>query len=192
VVELKAQVDEFKRLLGDSLYLFDTEAMLPSEVFFIWRAALAIGVDRIVESGTYKGKTAKRLSLALPKCQIVTFERKVKRQHKNAKRYRDTDIVFIDTSLDAAWVTSKTGVVIDGPKGQVALDLAESLVDQAAFVMVHDLRGELVESARSMFSTVIPSSPDVLLRELDKLAGWKNVVRDGVYGGPMTLLSGRR
>jgi len=189
---LRAQVEEFKALLGDDLYAFDSEAMNPSEVFFVWRAAVGVGVDRIVESGTYKGKTAKRLSLVLPKCQIVTFERKVKRQHKNAKRYSDTDIVFIDTSLDASWVTSRTGVVIDGPKGRAALDLAASLVEQAAFVMVHDLRGELVDLARGMFSTVIPSDPDDLLREMDRQAGWKNAVRDGVYGGPLTLLSGRK
>jgi len=113
-------------------------------------------INRIIESGTYHGTSAIRLSRLFPKCKIITFE-KIKRNYKrglaNCKKHKNITCVFGELDFINNDYDKKTAVLIDGPKRIRAIHLAFKLYKKVAFVGIHDMV-EYVEEVERKFDNV--------------------------------------
>jgi len=96
-------------------------------------------INRIVESGTYKGVTAKRLSLIYPNYKIYSFEIRIKRYLAISKKNCAENIRFKLGNLKFKYLTSNTAVIIDGPKRLKAIKLAKKCRKIVPFVAIHDM-----------------------------------------------------
>ena len=54
----------------------EPQSILPSELWFVTRFAQAFPLHRIIESGTYHGHSAVRLSLLFPECEVITWDKR--------------------------------------------------------------------------------------------------------------------
>ena len=143
------------------------KAIFHSELFFFWNIAKELGVKRIVESGTYHGVTANRLEKLFSECDIWTYEYKDKNFQKAVKKcHPRVNVVF--GSMDKSKLNKNTAVIIDGPKGEKAIELAEEIVGKVALVAIHDMDRYIPVLVERFVDVVHSGKPDKAVKKLDK------------------------
>lgn len=147
-------MSEFLELLGDFANVPDDKSIMLDELEFFWYFSKSYRLDRIIESGTYKGLTAKRLSLLYPKCQIISFEKRKERFLKIPKEHHSPNIEYKHGELDRTLLTNSTAVIIDGPKRMGAFILAYKCKKIVPFVAIHDMF-EYRNILCTLFETVV-------------------------------------
>jgi len=99
------------------------------------------GIDRIVESGTFRGVTAVRLSVLYPSKEIITFEKSRRVFEAIPDVYLKENVDFrrgkLKDNLDL--VTNTTAVLIDGPKKEGAIKLAKKCLKRCRLIAIHDM-----------------------------------------------------
>jgi len=178
---------KYKELLGEWYAKSEPHSISAWEMFFFYRYAHDKPIKRIVESGTYKGYSAFRLSLLFPSVEVVSFDKR-KRHMKIARKrfggpfYRTG---YLKDNLDI--VDGDTAVLIDGPKSLEAVSLAKMVAGRAAFVAVHDVF-DIVPELEWIFDSVIHSgNPSPEEREIDIDANWGPTHYGSYYGGPLAI-----
>lgn len=146
---------------------YERKGIYHSELFMFWNLAKELGVDQIVESGTYCGFTANRLAKLFPECKIITYEFRQKRW-EIAKRRCDPRIEVVLGKIDLTRLTPTTAVIIDGPKWMAAIDLAEQIVDKVSIVGIHDMENYIGVLKQKFKSVVHSGKPDDDIKNLDK------------------------
>jgi hypothetical protein len=140
-----------------------------------------------VESGTYRGFTANRLAQLFPNCSVVTFE--TNREHwKKAKKRCNPRINAIWGSLDEKLLTKKTAVLIDGPKGKKAIELAQQIIDKVAFVAIHDMKNFIPVLKKKFGEVVHSGKPDKAMKKLDKYIPYKSSHHGKYYGQVLAIV----
>jgi len=149
---------------------YQRKGIYHSELFLFWKLAKKLGVNRIVESGTYYGFTANRLAKLFPECRIITYEFRKKRWKIawDSCRKCNKEIEVMLGKLDPKVLTKKTAVIIDGPKWEAAITLATEIVDKVAMVGIHDMEN-YIDVLKERFDEVTHSgNPDSDTKKLDK------------------------
>jgi len=85
-------IQKYKKLLGNDINKCKLHTIYHSEMYFFWRYAQDYKIEKIVESGTYLGFSAKRLR-KLFDCPIITFE-KVKKNYEKVERVKGVEYRF--------------------------------------------------------------------------------------------------
>ena len=126
--------------------------MWPSEAKLIFDTASTKEVEVILESGTANGISTQIISRSLPEIPVYTFDQDAynlhssteARLHKccpNVKTHVVKDAIPEIQSILLDSPNTRFGIVIDGPKGQMALKEAVRFLKgntNVAFVAVHD------------------------------------------------------
>ena len=136
-----------------------------SEGFSVCSVASYYDINHIIESGVSEGRSTE--IFAKYGCKLTSIERackihEVERFDRARKRLSNYDINFI--CGDSVKIipdiinksTDKLGIVIDGPKGIKACDLARDCVrsKNVAFVAIHDQRDHIMSNAfKNVFYT---------------------------------------
>jgi hypothetical protein len=131
--------DGFEERLAHMLHKPDDKSVMLHELRAFWEFSKPFVLDRIVESGTYKGLTAKRLSLLYPNCKIYSFEKRRERYNAIPSAHYADNIRFKHGILRLKYITPTTAVLIDGPKRLEAISLARKCRKTAPFVAIHDM-----------------------------------------------------
>lgn len=125
--------------------------ILPSEAFLFCLLCHWQKIDLCIESGRLNGFSTRRLIDSLS-CPIITIEKnkrgeaEVELEEYLRERGR-VDVTIMNSKdglkevpgLISKLRSERTAVLLDGPKGTVALDLAESISDRVVFTAIHDL-----------------------------------------------------
>lgn len=95
-------------------------------------------IERILESGTGEGRSTKIFSQYFDDVTIETIDRVDNLNIPNVIKHVGNGITLLPKLLNRS--KNKTAVFIDGPKGQVAIDLAVRCLkeDHVSFVGIHD------------------------------------------------------
>lgn len=182
------RIDEFKELLGDYLDKYSKRSIYNSELYVFWRHVLKYKIDRIVESGTFMGESARRLRRIFPDAEIITFEMRKEYYDqcgdiKGVKRKHGT----LDKNLKV--VTPTTAVLIDGPKRLNAVKLARKCLKKGAPVVgIHDMWeyvGYLNDKFRTFYHTGYMRDG---IRALDKDVPGDEHNTAGYYGTVLAIL----
>lgn len=139
----------FKKALGEYYNMPGEKAILLKELEFF--CTFAKGIDRIVESGTYRGVTAKRLSLIFPK--VYSYEKRKKRYKNIPLENKGENIKYIYGELNKRYLTPTTALIIDGPKQLNAVRLAKKMRKYVAFIAIHDMLA-YKKQLKKIFKTV--------------------------------------
>jgi tRNA A58 N-methylase Trm61 len=132
----------------------EPQCITQDELWFFVEFAQMFPLKRIIESGTFHGRSARLLAQAFPLCDIISWDKR--REHtmiarslysrsgvkfrcghlrvKDNKGHRDNNRYDLDTA-----------VLIDGPKGSKAIRLAAALAKRCALVGIHDMDGRFDE-----------------------------------------------
>lgn len=149
MVSQKKTQNFFKKALGEYYNIPDDKSIDLKELEFF--CTFTKGINRIVESGTYRGVTAKRLSLIFPK--VYSYEKRKKRYKNIPLENRGKNIKYIYGELNKKYLTSTTALIIDGPKRLKAIKLARKMRKRVAFVAIHDMK-EYKSKLKKIFKTV--------------------------------------
>lgn len=147
-------LDEFDKVAG--LAPYRRKGMFYSEVFLFLQACQRQRVDLIIESGVKFGMSTRLLSGAGPG-EIISIDRDGilldAALYPNVRMIQSDSRVAVPQLLkQAGWEPPRrVGVLIDGPKGQAALDLKEVCLRWPAcrLVGVHDVAAGKGESSHS-------------------------------------------
>jgi hypothetical protein len=143
----------FDDILGEYADKPDDKSIMLYELEAFWEFSKDFIINRIVESGTYKGLTAKRLSLLYPDCKIYSFEKRLERFVDIPEENCSDNIIYKYGLLNRKILTSETAVIIDGPKRIEAVKLAYKCRKTVPFVAIHDML-EYENVLRSKFGRV--------------------------------------
>jgi len=179
-------IAEYKRLLGDLQR--GNHSIYSSEMFHFWRAAYPNHPERIVESGTYLGSSAKRLRRLFPEAEIITFELS-KGHFKRAEKVDGVDYRHGELKDNLKLITENTVVLIDGPKRKLATRLARQCLRKGAILVgMHDMY-EYVDYLHKKFKTVTHSgAPSATIKALDKGQDVKSPSKK-YYGTTLAVVS---
>lgn len=144
----------FEKLLGDMVEVPDDKSVMLSELFFLYHFCKSYDIRRVVESGTYKGLTAKRLSLLFPDARVFSFEKRKPRWKAIPEKHRDPRISYILGTLDEKCLTKHTLLLIDGPKRNGAINLAVKMRSKVSVIAIHDMR-EYEHKLKKRFKNVL-------------------------------------
>lgn len=140
----------FEQRLGSMYHVPDDKSILLHELCAFWNFSQQFALNRIVESGTYKGLTAKRLSLLYPHCKIYSFEKRKERFLAIPKQHLADNLQYRHGQLSMKYLTSKTALLIDGPKRMAAIELAQKARKIVPFVGIHDM-GDYLDILKTRF-----------------------------------------
>lgn len=155
-------------------------------MYFFWKYAQEYKIDKIVESGTYLGFSAKRLR-KLFDCPITTFEND-EENYENAKKVAGVEYRFGELKNNLDCINENTVVLIDGPKRKIATRLARKcLAAGALFVGIHDMY-EYLDYLREKFVFVKHSGyPSKKVRALDFAVD--NIrIHEKIYGTALVIV----
>ena len=160
-------IEEYKKLLGNTLKTRDDHSIYHSEMYLFWKFAQDYDVRKILESGTYMGSSAKRLKKLFPKCEIITYESDPG-HYKRIKKVKGIKYVFGELKNSLGKIDKHTAILIDGPKRKTATRLARQCLRKGAlFVGMHDMY-EYIDYLRTKFKTVEHSGyPSKEVKSLD-------------------------
>lgn len=153
----------FEQRLGSMCHVPDDKSILLHELWAFWDFSQQFVLNRIVESGTYKGLTAKRLSLLYPHCKIYSFEKRKERFFAIPKEHRAKNLQYRHGQISMKYLTPKTALLIDGPKRMAAIELAQKARKIVPFVGIHDM-GDYMDVLETRFKYVKLVSRLVLCR----------------------------
>jgi hypothetical protein len=129
------------------------KGMFPSEVLAFCTLAKRLGLNRIFESGMAMGYSTEILTTLL-KSPITSFDlagyglwrhwltRIRLRKYKNLDIYRGNSKVMLPPMLEQSKGDDRVGLIIDGPKGLAAVELADTLArrfSQIRLIGIHDI-----------------------------------------------------
>jgi len=173
-------IKKYKELVNIKKYR--VKGIFHSELYLFWTLAKSLKVNRIVESGTFHGFTANRLARLFPECEIYTYEYKKDRYDK-ALRNCNSRVKVFHGELDQSVLTSKTALLIDGPKDMRAIRLTEDVIDKVAMVGLHDMDIH-IDALTERFGEVVHSGvPEKAAKKLDKfIPKEKRKYTKGYYG----------
>lgn len=128
---------------------YKPKSIFPSEMFLFYMEALKVNPDLIIESGVGYGGSTRYLTKLFPNeaPEIIAIddERYKKPGVKSRLRWRvmfiPGDSLEVMPALVSKTEAKRIVILIDGPKGQAAVDLATQMLatDKVWFVAVHDL-----------------------------------------------------
>ena len=141
---------------------YQPKSIFPSEMFLFTTLVAMTGVDHIVESGGRAGGSTSYLSKLSIKIDSVSDS------PVDGIKTHSGDGCLLVPKIISASKANKIAVLIDGPKDQAAVDLANEVLkdERVQFVAVHDLVGNLAAKG-------VIHSHDVndLTKELDAQIG---------------------
>lgn len=128
---------------------YKPKSIFPSEMFLFYNEALKVDPDLIIESGVGYGGSTRYLVRLFPdfKPPIIAFDDDRYKQPgvQSRLKWRVEFMAGDSLQLMPALVDSVSAkrivILIDGPKGQKAVDLARRMLarENVSFVAVHDL-----------------------------------------------------
>ena len=175
----------------------EARGMLPSEVLLIYSVAKELGIKQIYESGRARGYSTYVLAKTLPKIPItsIDFDKHSKDTRYAKKRLAEFENVELThgnaMKILPEMISQKSVVVIDSPKGEMALVLAANLLKNAKVkaVFIHDLSRDLFERtiAQQLFPGAYHTDNKKHVKEFSDLDnGYSNSGES--YGGPLTMI----
>ncbi len=113
-------------------------------MFFFGTFAIVLSCDQIIESGGRVGGSSEYLAKLFDDVHTVSRDR-VDGGWPNVSVHQGDSVETIPNLVEAS-TAQRIAILIDGPKGEVAVQLAEKLLEseKVSFVAVHDLTPELV------------------------------------------------
>lgn len=127
---------------------YKPKSIFPSEMFLFYNEALKVDPDLIIESGVGYGGSTRYLTKLFPdEPRIIAFDdaRYSQPGVQSRLRWRVEFMAGDSRQLMPDFVDSVSAkrivILIDGPKGESAVDLARRMLarDRVVFVAVHDL-----------------------------------------------------
>ncbi len=142
--------EEFRRLTSHIPY--KPKSIFPSEMFLFYSEVVKHRCDHILESGVGYGGSTTYLAVLFPKVRITSIDKdgygqlstlkaKLRRSAKNIEVLKGNSVRLLPKIIKSSDAKS-IAVLIDGPKREKAVHLAQALLKQDArvkFVAVHDL-----------------------------------------------------
>lgn len=130
-------IDEFKWLTADLPYM--PQAIFPSEMFLFYREAKGCNADHIIESGVGNGGSTRYLARLFPDIRITSIDKND--VNPGLTEFRRGNATYLLPSIVRDSKGESLAVLIDGPKGDKAIDLLEKLLtdEKVKFVAVHDM-----------------------------------------------------
>ena len=105
-------INLYRKALGSLIDTHEEHSIYHSELYLFWKMCKEYKIDHIIESGTYKGFSTKRLIRLFPDIKIETYERD--RGYYEALRL-DIPCYCADIRDVHLELTPTTAVLIDGP-----------------------------------------------------------------------------
>jgi len=140
-----SDIDEFK--IKTKGLIHQPKAIFPSEMFLFYCEVKRIDVDHIIESGIGYGGSTSYLDRLFPETLITSIDRGSVEQTRAL--HPRIDFVIGDGRFEIEWQIAKSkakrlAILIDGPKGWIAVKLAERLLTKknVKIVAVHDLQSD--------------------------------------------------
>lgn len=116
----------------------------PSEAFSFCSMCDLYDIDLMIEGGVFKGFSTRIISKYLD-CEMISVDRtifeNVKSELSHRVKFKKGDGTKVIPDLVKLNQNKKIGVLLDGPKGNMAIDLAEAIMkyDCVKFVGIHDM-----------------------------------------------------
>ena len=139
---------EFPHLAAMAAEPFEARGILHSEMALIVAVCAAAGVEVVIESGRARGQSTYMLAKYLPNAIIhsvelrkdedAAFAERRLRSMRNVHLYYGNGIIVVP-DLCRKFRLARTAVILDGPKGNAALDVLAQCED-ATIGFVHDMR----------------------------------------------------
>lgn len=150
---MNGDVDTFQQLVGKMPYR--PKAIFPSEMFLFYKLAKDFGPkDHIIESGVGYGGSTSYLVRLFPFTRITAVDAdryrqfgKLKQQFKTVELIRGNSLRLLPAIVRRS-NGERIAILIDGPKRQPAINLANKLLEantRVRFVAVHDLSVEMAK-----------------------------------------------
>lgn len=182
--------EEYEKILGDK-NIFNGKSIRPSELYCFWMYSKKYKINKVIESGTHYGRTAIRLSLLFPECEIITYESRKDRYKigsKNCKKYKNIKSVFGKFKPRKHKTDKNTAVIIDGPHGGNAIGMALELLNKCAFVAIHDMH-DYVETLEFVYGDMLFHTGSVSkeLKDMDEAEEYTN----NYYGKVLAIIGGQ-
>jgi len=128
---------------------FEIRGMLNSELLLVFSLASYLNINQIIESGRARGYSTKILARSflgsekyIQSIDYDRFGKDVKFSEKNLKKYRNIKLFYGDSiQLIPKLIKEDCIVIIDGPKGERAIQLALKILKdkRVKIVFIHDL-----------------------------------------------------
>lgn len=120
--------------------------ILTSEGFAFCAMADLHGIDTVVESGIYNGRSTEMFARYLPNARIVGVDWRISVQTRERLGGYSIELIEANATTTVAEQVANLagrciGVFIDGPKDEAAIELARECLkhDQVRFVAIHDM-----------------------------------------------------
>lgn len=150
MIALNEWLEDFLKLTDDLVY--KPKAIFPSELFLFYCKAKEANVDRIFESGVAFGGSTEYLDRLFPDVRVTSID---KGKWKPKKDIVQGDGLILLPRFVSKSKNKRIAILIDGPKGKPAINLAKKLLQfkKVCFVAIHDpIKGKI-------------DSHDILFRE---------------------------
>ncbi len=133
-------LDQFVKITNGLPYL--PKAIFPSEMFMFYYIAKGKEVDCVIESGVGNGGSTNYLDALFPDAEIISVDlgdvKLTRELHPRIEFIKGDGSIEVPRIVDRA-IGKNIGVLIDGPKNDLAIELANKLVDKVRFIAIHDL-----------------------------------------------------
>ena len=182
-------INSYRKALGDLIEGYEASSIYHSELYSFWEMCKKHNINHIVESGTHYGFSTLRLQKLFPDIRIETYEKD--RTFYEAARKRLKVECYCEDIRDVVLdLTPRTAVLIDGPKKERAIKLAETMVDSVAFVAMHDMKKYLKKlKFKEVHHTGNPSEE---IKALDAAIPYNpKHHKHGLYGNVLAIVRNR-
>lgn len=185
----RRNMQEYIKALGDLINQYEERSIYHSELYLFWKWCKQYKIDHIIESGTYKGFSTKRLIKLFPDVKIETYER-----DRGYYEALDLPIPYYNADIREAHLelTPTTAVLIDGPKKERAIGFAKKIVNKVAFVAMHDMKKYLKRLKKEFKKFEHSGNPVEEVKALDKAIPYNpQHHKHGLYGNVLAIVRNR-
>lgn len=135
-------IEEFIRLTEDLVYR--PKSIFPSEMFLFYREAKQRNVDQIIETGAGFGGSSSYLARLFPNVTLTCIDDNGYGFLTTLRKELPINFIQGDATQVLLPVIERShsksiAVLIDGPKGKKAIDLANKISDHAVLIAIHDI-----------------------------------------------------
>lgn len=159
--------DEFENIIKDICY--EQKGIFNSEMLLVFSLVKHLNIKEIWESGRARGQSTKILAECFKNLKIYSIEILKDTEDDNVslnrlKEYNNLVFLYgnsVEIMLKEKFESKEVAVLIDGPKGMKAINLASLLLKNknVRIVFLHDyhkdspLRGDIEEKYKNVFFT---------------------------------------
>lgn len=139
---MRQYLDDFVRLTAGLAYR--QKGIFPSEMFLFYCRAKQAGADHIIETGVGYGGSTSYLARLFPDVPITSIDRNVRHAAGLGVKVARGDAQWVLPDVVRRSSGNALAILIDGPKGPPALDLARRFLgaEKVKVIAVHDLAFE--------------------------------------------------